>query len=455
MLGNLSEECLKSLVGVGLLQPSAKGNRASRPGVEAALTLFQPLLETFPIRLVPMEPRGCPIRFCTAIAHRVSGDTGKGVDLSNAIPAGGQGDERTDAAISCIGELAERLSLFVDGADDPRLSGLDPNLTDVPLGPCLGYSRSQEQALMARFPLEDDHERSAKIPWNALSTQRVCVEHLFRKDRAQLPAYGALFGLAGLSGQGLVRGAATTGAAVWRDRGGALERALLELVERDAIAQAWYNRLGIRRFDSGDLARLAGKKLFTFLSSRSRGWACLAIETDLPCHVVMAVSFSAGGRMAAFGASAGWDLAGTVGAAAREMLQSENALGLMERSYPDSDAADQDCVTLPPALSYARSRSVLEDLAIEVLPSSGTGEGAARFDLERMLAALEAGNIDIWSFDATHPDLKIPCIKLFSPQLCDWRPRFGKRRLFQGVVDRGHRSHVASEAEFAARPVPV
>lgn len=81
-------------------------------------------------------------------------------------------------------------------------------------------------------------------------------------------------------------------------------------------------------------------------------------------------------------------------------------------------------------------------------------QGRQIFPEEALLQACLDRGFDVWEFDATRPDLQIPCIKLFSPDLCTWEPRFGRKRLYQGVVDRGLRSAPASEAEFAARPFP-
>lgn len=445
---------LEDLIRVGLLEPNAEGLRATRPAYEAALKLFHPVLGDYQIKLAPMEIAGCPVQFCTAIAEGKRKNAGTVKSLMGAFPAGGQGWNSGDAAISCIGEIAERLSLCTSGARDPRISTLNISEGDVALGPCLGYSRLQELALAGRYGGQNNLSASGRIRWNSLTERRVSVKHLFQERFGQVPGYGALIGEAVPFGRATLGVASTSGAAVWSDQEGALERALLELVERDAVAQAWYNRLGIKRVDDDLLAGVLEKKLCLFLKKRPRRWLCMRVDTDLPCHVVMAVSHSGGGRMAAFGASADWDLGSAVIGAAFEMLQSENALGLMERSYPQKREARQRRLNLPPALAYARSRSVLDDLDAGQLQPGRPADHDRVFKLAELKTDLEKKGIDIWVFDATHPDLGVPCVKLFSPDLCDWRPRFGKRRLYDGVVARGLRDRPALEEEFAARPVP-
>jgi ribosomal protein S12 methylthiotransferase accessory factor len=76
------------------------------------------------------------------------------------------------------------------------------------------------------------------------------------------------------------------------------------------------------------------------------------------------------------------------------------------------------------------------------------------FSYDGLLEALREKGITVWEFDATRPDLGVPCIKLFSPELCTWQPRFGKDRLFQGVVERGLRTEPEREEVFAGRSFP-
>jgi ribosomal protein S12 methylthiotransferase accessory factor len=96
----------------------------------------------------------------------------------------------------------------------------------------------------------------------------------------------------------------------------------------------------------------------------------------------------------------------------------------------------------------------LNDLPLGKVQETVGGQLERRFSYDDLLQSCSERGIDIWEFDATRQDLGIPCVKLLSPHLCGWEPRFGKARLYQGVVDRGLRSSPAEEAEFAARPFP-
>jgi ribosomal protein S12 methylthiotransferase accessory factor len=248
--------------------------------------------------------------------------------------------------------------------------------------------------------------------------------------------------------------ASSVGCAVWHDLEGARQRALLELVERDAVAQAWYNRLGITFLPKGLLREILPPDLTHYLNGQARAWGLYHVETDLSVQVVMAVSHDEYGRCCAFGSSAGWDIAQACVSALQEMLQSENALTLMDKAYPVTDRPDETPRQLPRQLAYARERVIFEDLPVKDANATSEKVSKATSSFETLLHSCFDRGIDLWEFDATRQDLEIPCIKLMSAELCTWEPRFGKKRLFNGVVERGLRQAPATESEFAARPFP-
>ncbi len=454
-LDGLGSDSVADLIRVGLLVPEKKAGGRALHATDDALALFLPLLKTWNTRLVPMERSGCPISFCTGIVKPQPQASRPGHTLPPPIPAGGQGVTVSSAAISCIGEMAERVSLFRQDNDDKRFIFIEVDQPQVELCGLLGFSRSQEKKIAANLVfIREGLEAMRQPAWHAFSDSMVRVRLLGSDRFAGIPAYMALFNEEARSVTGLPGLASSIGCAVWRDREGARDRALLELAERDAVAQMWYNRLGITSLAREYLAELLAPDLADFVFSGARNRALFSIDTDLPVHVVMALSWGEGGLAAAFGACARRDLVSACNGAIGEMLQSENSLGLMEKAYPRSGSAENAGTRLPRQLRYARYRSITDDLPLLEAPRMPEAQGRQIFPEEALLQACLDRGFDVWEFDATRPDLQIPCIKLFSPDLCTWEPRFGRKRLYQGVVDRGLRSAPASEAEFAARPFP-
>ncbi len=450
---NFSAGVADDLQRAGLLVRSPKA-----PGrfsvVDPALSLFVPLLRAFDVKLVPVLRNDCPVRFCTAILNLRSDELGEGGNREPGIPAGGQGTTSASAALGCLGELAERLSLCTQGDSDERILVREQAQSEVAFSDATGLSRMQEKRLFARLQPQTVETANGDISWERISDRRVVLRSLTGKGEALCPSFAVLFGeMERLTGSA-VSPASSSGCAVWSDLAGARQRALLELVERDAVAQAWYNRLGITRVETALVREILPPELVYFLQQRPRRWSLHVVQTDLPVWVVMAFSYEGGGRQTAFGASAGWTVSSACESAVREMLQAEFSLELMAVAYPDRPEVVQRREQMPRQLAFARQQSIFDHLPINDTVPRGVLDLTREYSSGNLMQQCMDRGFDIWEFEATRADLNIPCVKLLSPDLCCWEPRFGKRRLFEGVVERGLRSGPATEAEFAARPFP-
>ncbi len=318
----------------------------------------------------------------------------------------------------------------------------------------LGYSARQLKVIARQVGLREDGVGPDVPDLEQFSARAVNVRRLGDGVPASYPSAGVLFGEFELVTGRPGGFASTVGSAVWRDRDGARQRALLELVERDGVAQAWYNRLGITRIEKGIVSSLLPEQMVAHLDESRRFWGLYAVATDLEVHIALAVSCEVDGRRTAFGSAAGWDFASACKSAVTEMLQSKNALDLMERAYGGQDAGTGQPQKLPKHLSYARDKSVFADFLLKADGAGAPPDPATVFTYNDLLDSCASKGIDIWEFDATRSDLGIPCVKLISPGLCSWEPRFGKDRLYQGVVERGLCDHPAAESEFETRPFP-
>lgn len=422
-------------------------------GVSAeTVGLFAGLIDRYDPVLKPVALKDCPIHFYTGLvrfpASRDAGVTEAGI----TIPAGGQGGDPAKAAVSCLGEMTERISLISEGLRDPRISSRTNEPEDLPLGPVLGFSARQERKFAELYPGVRAVLQQHRIDWNALSDRRLEVTNLRDGRHAQIPAFGVLMGereRAAGSVPGLV---SSSGAAVWSSREEAARRALQELAERDAFGRAWYNRLGITRVYRHDWGRVLPEKLADYLTGRTRRTALLQVASDLDVHVLAAVSYQKDGFGGCLGVAASSTATGAGFSAVSEMLQAEISLELSARAY-ETDRKRGDA-QMPPGLAIARTLRLSDELGVEELPRTDPG-GLARVyeagDLER---SCHVRNIDLWQFDATRADLGIPCVKILSPHLCSWQPRFGKERLFVGKGRLSVSEMEVLELEFEKRPFP-
>ncbi|MEO1115631.1 MAG: YcaO-like family protein [Pseudomonadota bacterium] len=451
---HLPDQCWSDLLRVGLASRVRNAAGGERLVLDPDLDLFLPLLARFGVRLVPMEIDRAPVKFCTGTIKFPVGTGQRDGGAATTIPAGGQADTSAYAALSCLGELSERLSLCSLGEQDSRVE-IDLKLqSQIELGDVLGYSVRQMTALAGQLGFGSGQAGAEGAGSGGFSSRPVNLRRLGDGALSSYPGAGVLFGEFELITGRPGGFASTVGCAVWRDREGARQRALLELVERDAVAQAWYNRLGITRIEDALIEALLPPSLSAHLKEKRRFWGLYSVATDLQVHIVLSLSCEPDGRRTAFGSAAGWDLASASKSAVTEMLQSENALELMERAFVGERPESEKPKRLPRHLVYAKETSVFDDF---LSPAVGAGVPADKetvYSYSDLLDSCLCAGIDIWEFDATRSDLNIPCIKLVSEHLCSWEPRFGKARLYQGVVERGLRSQPAAEQDFETRPFP-
>lgn len=450
-LRDVSTELLSDLQRVGLLHHSSNDGRSEIQITDQSLHLFLPFLTSHDVKLVPMEVEFCPVAFCTGLLNLVEGEAKR---ASQTLPGGGQGWERQNAAISCIGELAERVSLWTCGYKDGRVFLGKSEQPKVAFMDVVGLSNRQERAARTQLQLEMRNGAHAAVSWEELFQRRVFLRNLIKDEVLPFPSIGILFKeLEQLSGRAMSF-VSSAGCAVWSSLEGARNRALRELVERDAIAQAWYNRLGITLLRAGFLNEILRNSLIEFLNQRSRHWCVLSVETDLDIQVALAVSHNGSGGRCVIGSAAAGTLVEACESALQEMLQAENSLALMDRAYPAQTESVGSVARVPRQLAYARNNSIFDDLPLEDAATADERQALVSFSSDDLLQSCFDRKLRIYEFDATRPDLKIPCVKLVSPDLCTWEPRFGKRRLYEGVVERGLRATPGTEEEFASRPFP-
>lgn len=234
--------------------------------------------------------------------------------------------------------------------------------------------------------------------------------------------------------------ASSSGAAVRDTIDAAAAHALFELVERDAVAIWWYNRLVPRRLAADDSAALLAAPLADFLADRSRVTWHLVLDTDLPAAVVVAVSCRADGSRPAIGAAAKPSLADAVSAATLEMLQIEIALGQMRA------AAALPGAEPPPLLSWSDAANAISTPYL--LGSDEDRPAPTGGSVDALVTALVDGGIDVVIVDLTRPEIGLPVVRAVSPHLRDWLPRFGPGRLYDVPVRLGLRDKPTPEADL-------
>jgi ribosomal protein S12 methylthiotransferase accessory factor len=137
-----------------------------------------------------------------------------------------------------------------------------------------------------------------------------------------IPAQDVILDHAAVTGEPFTAEADTSGCAAGMDFEDALKRALLELIERDALSAWWYGR-HIRRQLPLTTALAEFPRLLAHCETRSRHTQLLDISTDVPVRCVASVSWDTEGRDVAIGSAAHPNLEIAALSALTEMFQTE------------------------------------------------------------------------------------------------------------------------------------
>jgi ribosomal protein S12 methylthiotransferase accessory factor YcaO len=354
--------------------------------------------------------------------------------------AGGRGATDADAQRSARLEAAERISGYWHTARPHRTA------TAAELGP--------EALLPSELDLHSAAQVASRDPSNATSSPVLVIPaplpaheptewvRTWRlRDGAPdrwVPAAAAFYGyarpFAAATSNGCAAGATYAGAAL---------RGLLELVERDAVAVWWYNRLRRPGLDPAAVGGLVAEAADELAAGR-RTLDLLWLTNDLGIPVVAAVSRERLGPP-------GWSLGFGAGLSATEAAAratSELFQLLPHRPNPlpwGGTAAPADHPYLVPT-----NRAVPPDG-----PALGPTAGAEAEVLADVVAHVERRGITPLVVDQTHPLVGVPVVRVLAPGLVHFWRRLGAPRLYDVPVSLGWRATPLAEADANPLDLPI
>jgi ribosomal protein S12 methylthiotransferase accessory factor len=221
----------------------------------------------------------------------------------------------------------------------------------------------------------------------------------------------------------------------------AVVQGFLELVERDAVALWWYNRLRQPAvdLDAFDEPWLAGLREAFGRAGRTV-WA-LDLTTDLGIPVVAAVSRPSGGAAPGFvcGFGAHFDPRSALRRALTEMAQLLPApsagSGRTTPGRPHLLPDPTQSGRTPGCWGPIRRRDDLLD------------------DIEDIRALVTAHGMELLVLDQTRPDVGIPVVKVLVPGLRHFYARFAPGRLYDVPVHLGHQARPTAYEELNQVPL--
>ena len=362
----------------------------------------------------------------------------------------GRGFEASAALFGCLAEAAEGLSarwrsdVPSTRASQRELGGaaIDPN--EILLLSERGIARGQ---------------RDAVVPFDATGAVRWVEAHSLVDGATRLvPAACVYLGYPGDDGGPAFDSADSNGCAAGSSEEDATLRALLELVERDALAIWWRNRLRKPPLDLGSLEAPEVDLTCAWAKSRGRQIALLDLSHDLGVSVVAATSWDDDGRDLLVGAGAAADLATAARAAVSEVFQVEaNARAIRVRSAEAGrEALSPDALALLTWLDGAR----LEDHPY-LLPSDDPptiGQKCSVSEearLDAVIGGMTRAGVEPYAVDLTRDSIGVPVVRVIAPGLRHHRRGFGPGRLYDVPVTLGWRSSPLSEEDVNRETLPL
>lgn len=431
------------------------GSRMSAP--EETFAAYQHLISPLSgavRRIRPVDVNGSALVHVFTASHAVSERSRSfaAVMRDGRDHSGGKGSTPEQARTSALCEALERFSAVAVGGEVDALGSFFDLPEAVHPAGCLHFSDAQYadrdawNRSASRFQhVPEPFDENAEVAWSRVW----CLQ---TRAPAYLPTGMLYFDF---DGPGTAYGSAdSNGLAAGRTLEEAVLQAFLELVERDAIAIWWYNRLGLPRVDVGSFDDSYVTALFEHYRALGRRAWVLDLTSDLGIPVFAAVSALAGAERpeVIFGFGAHLDAAVALRRCVTEMnqmlatvsrppeqrrMQLRGAFDDVLRWWEEA-RLDANPYLVPHPELESRRRGCFESAA-----SSDLKE-----DIETCLTIASRHGLDVYLRDMTRPDLGISVAKVVAPGLRHFWRRLAPGRLYDAPVVMGRREAPLTEADM-------
>jgi ribosomal protein S12 methylthiotransferase accessory factor len=325
----------------------------------------------------------------------------------------GKGRTPAQARLRCLGEAVERYCTQLHG-DESRVSASWRELGARAVDP-------QNLLLFSDTQYRQGHRAPPRFDRNA-AADWTPVRSLITGEERLVPTAYCYFGYGHAA-----CGASSNGCAAGETLEDATFRGLLELIERDAVAIWWYNRVPRPELFPPNTPEIVST-LLDALQSRFAAVHLVDVSTDFDMPVCVAIGVQAGGARVLLGAGCAPDPA----VSARRALE-ELAAHAVERGTPPGCALEAWMLPAPAAIPRQ--------------PGAATLEGC----LER----LRSLSLDALLLDLSRPETGMSAARVIVPGLRPWKPRFAPGRLYDVPVALGWRLSPLTEAELNPVSFPL
>jgi ribosomal protein S12 methylthiotransferase accessory factor len=393
--------------------------------------------------LVPMPGRDTELRAVYASGYLICPPAGAPDTNVFDKACAGKGRGVDQARVSALCEALERCSGVYQG-DEARVRASRDALGAAALAPgdLLDFSEAQYRARERLNAQEPEPRRSIPEPLDASTPiDWTPAWSLGRRERRYVPLPYCYAEAPPESGTAFC-GPCGNGVAAGTCLEEAVLQGLLELVERDAAAIWWYNRV-VR--PAVDLDSFADPYFAALQADYARlGWTVWALDLThdlgIPTYVALAHDASADRFALGFGCHLEPRLA--VQRALTELNQLFDPAGAHRAPWEHERLSDRAYLFPDPD----RPRLAAGSLA-------RLGGADLRADIEACTRRLDAAGLELVVVDKTRPDIGLHVAQVIVPGLRHFWPRFGPGRLYQVPCALGWRARPLAEAEL--NPVPL
>jgi ribosomal protein S12 methylthiotransferase accessory factor len=358
----------------------------------------------------------------------------------------GRGASAAEAQMSALGEAIERYSGVWQG-DEPHMQATFASLEAKAIHPdsVLHFSPAQQRARRkhnasappsARVPAAFD--TAARIQWTPIWS-------LTHNEERWLPTSLLYYGHPEAFTPGFCY-ADSNGCAAGATREDALASALLELIERDAVAMWWYNRVRPPPVNVESLADPWCRAMISAFERAGRDMWALDLTNDLGIPVVAALSRRLTGASEAIvlGFGAHPDMRIALKRAIGEMGQMFAATATFERT---------DALVEPEVMTWLTRATIQRHTYLTPIGSPRSlrepaGQTTPQTQLTVLLDVLHARGFQVLFLDQTRPDIGVPVVRAIVPGLRHFWPRLGDGRLYHVPVSLGWLERPRSESEL-------
>jgi ribosomal protein S12 methylthiotransferase accessory factor len=255
----------------------------------------------------------------------------------------------------------------------------------------------------------------------------------------------------------------SNGCAAGPTRMEAMVSGFLELVERDAVAIWWYNRIKRPAIDPAMFSDPGLNECIHWMDQQQRRFYILDLTHDYGIPVVVSISVNSENTDICMGFGANFDYLTAVQSAVREMMQVYSLKRIMERQIVsggieslDRSArafiswADSNFVTTH---DHMQPHGMIRALkAPEPAAAGPTGQESA---WQTCVALCRQKHQQLLVLDLTQPEADVSVVRVIAAGLRSFRARFAPGRLYQVPVAMGWRTVPLSENDLIRIPILI